>query len=155
MEHFTLHNCILPKELLYETKNHLWLREEDNKTYTVGITDMAQTMAGKVLHFRPWKPGSLRPANKPLAMLEAAKWLGVIRLPFAVEIVDYNIELEKEAFLINQFPYHHGWIIRVRPQDEVEARNLLLNAEQAYLAYRQHFKDWNLTECVHCVGFEV
>jgi len=155
MEYYELHHCILPKNLLYETKNHLWLKKEDDGLYTVGITDMAQTMAGKVLHFRPWKPGSVRPANKPLAMLEAAKWLGVIRLPFAVQIADYNKELEKEAFLINQFPYQRGWIIRVRPEDEKEVQTRLLGAEAALKAYKEHFEDWNLTDCVHCVGFEV
>ncbi|KAA3613573.1 MAG: hypothetical protein D8M58_16965 [Calditrichaeota bacterium] len=153
--HSNVRNCIIPHELFYDVKNHLWLRDERDGTWTVGLTDMAQTAGGKVLHFKPWKIGVKRKGNKPIAMLEAAKWLGVIRVPFPVTIIDYNKELLENTYSINQFPYTKGWIIRIKPDDNIDVREYLLDGETAGKEYKKNFDEWGLTDCVHCLGFEV
>ncbi len=153
--HSNIRNCIIPHELFYDTKNHLWLRAEEDETWTVGLSDMAQTAGGKVLHFKPWKRGIKRKANKPIAMLEAAKWLGVIRVPFPVIIVDYNEALLEDTYVINQYPYTKGWIVRIQPEAGTIVRDHLLDGEKAAKEYKEKFDEWELTDCVHCLGFEV
>jgi len=97
----TVSDCIIPTDRFYETRLHLWLRPENDGSVTVGLTDMAQTLAGKILHCTSKPLGLSRPANKPVAILEAAKWLGVIRVPFASTIVGSNELVPASASLIN------------------------------------------------------
>jgi glycine cleavage system H protein len=153
--HSNIRNCIIPHELFYDIKNHFWLREEKDGTWTIGLTDMAQTAGGKVLHFKPWKRGVKRKANKPVAMLEAAKWLGIIRVPFATTIVDFNEELLENAYAINQYPYTKGWIVRILPEEETIVKDCFLTGEEAAKEYKKNFDIWGLADCVHCLGFEV
>ncbi len=153
--HTVVKNCIIPHDLFYDSKNHFWLREEVNYEWTLGLTDMAQTLGGKVLHFKPWPRGKKRNTAKPIAMLEAAKWLGVVRVPFEVTIVDFNEELLEDAYAVNQYPYTRGWIIRFKTAADLKMTDHFLFGEEAAKAYRENFEKWQLTECVHCLGFEV
>lgn len=153
--HSAVNNCIIPHDLYYDTKNHYWLREEDADEWTLGLTDMAQTLGGKVLHFKPWAVGKKRKAGKPIAMLEAAKWLGVVRVPFDVTITGFNEELLDDAYAVNQYPYTRGWIIRFKTEAGLKMADFFPFGEDAAKSYTENFKKWELTECVHCLGFEV
>jgi len=147
-------DCLIPRDLLYETQMHLWLRPEDDGTLTVGLTDMAQTLAGKILYCTPRPAGLQRPANKPVAILEAAKWLGVIRVPFPTVIVASNEKLRDNPFAINQDPYGEGWVVRLAP-DSDDWRSHLVNGTEAPELYRAKFDEWQLEDCVHCLGAEL
>ncbi len=153
--HTVVQNCIIPHDLWYDTEQHLWLRDEGDGTWTIGLSDMAQTLGGKVLHYKPWKKGVRRKAKKPVVMLEAAKWLGVIRVPFPSEIAGINEELLKDTYMINQFPYTKGWLIRIKPDEGVDVPSFYVSGEEAGKLYAAHFEEWQLSECVHCLGFEV
>ncbi len=150
----TVRDCIIRTDRLYETGLHLWLRPENDGSVTVGLTDMAQTLAGKILHCTPKPLGLRRPANKPVAILEASKWLGVIRVPFASAIVGSNELAWADASLINQHPYTKGWVVRLQP-DRDDWREGLLEGVDAAAVYRENFERWGLVECVHCLGAEV
>ena len=50
-------NCVLPDDLLYQVTSNVWLRAHDDGTYELGMTDIAQSMAGSVIHCRIKKPG--------------------------------------------------------------------------------------------------
>lgn len=47
-------NCEIPENLYYyiEGKNTVWARLEGSDVVVVGITDLAQTMAGKIVKVR-------------------------------------------------------------------------------------------------------
>ncbi len=150
-----MENCIIPHDLYYDVNKHLWLKPEPDGAWTIGLTDMAQTLGGKVLHYKPWKEGIKRKANKPVVMLEAAKWLGVISVPFPVTVGAHNADLTQDAYMINQYPYTKGWLIKVYPQEGSDPRTFYVNGEEAGRLYKEHFAEWQLTECVHCLGFEV
>ena len=40
--------CELPEDLWYDL-DYLWVRPNDDGTFTIGLTDPAQTMAGRVV----------------------------------------------------------------------------------------------------------
>ncbi|MDH4224325.1 MAG: hypothetical protein OEW12_01605 [Deltaproteobacteria bacterium] len=158
-------NCYIPPGLLYETRTHLWFRREpgpkdavgsdgEDGLLTLGLSDMAQTAAGKILHFTPKTVGRVFLANKPVALLEAAKWLGVLRLPFDVRLEAVNLDVVENPFLVNRFPYTRGWVLRVAPMGRPRLEDHLLTADQAMDVYGLRFEEWGLTDCVHCLGFE-
>ena len=75
------HGCELPEDLWYDL-DYLWARPNDDGTFTIGLTDPAQTMAGRVVAATFRKPGTHRRAGRHLGTLESGKWVGGIPAPF-------------------------------------------------------------------------
>ncbi len=46
-------NCIIPKDRFYNLVKHQWIRAEKDGTLVLGLTDVAQTLAGKQGDRRP------------------------------------------------------------------------------------------------------
>lgn len=115
----TCHGCEFRPELHYDADFQIWVRVEGDGTVSVGMTDISQTRAGKIMHVRVRRPGSLRPKGKPVATVETGKWAGPVPNPF-----DCTIEAANDAVLdaperINRDPYA-AWIARVRPVQPLE-----------------------------------
>jgi len=108
--------CELPEDLLYDL-DYVWVRPEGDGTYTLGITDPAQTMAGRVQYIFFKKPGTHRPAGKSVARLESGKWAGGIPAPFAGTIERINPAVEENPGFVNVDPYHDAWLVVMRPDD--------------------------------------
>ena len=81
---------------------------------TVGMTDLAQTRAGRIMHVRVRRPGSIRPKGKPVATVETGKWAGPVPNPFNCVIEAANRAVLESPERINRDPYGE-WIARVRP----------------------------------------
>jgi len=54
-------------------------------------------------------------------------------MPLSGEIIAVNENLEDSPELINQSPYEEGWIIKIRPDDDNEAEELM--EKEAYLSF--------------------
>ncbi|MGA8049279.1 MAG: hypothetical protein WCA09_03770 [Burkholderiales bacterium] len=116
----TCHGCEVRPELHYDAEFQIWVRVERDGAVSIGMTDISQTKAGRIMHVRVRRPGSLRPRGKPVATVETGKWAGPVPNPF-----DCVIEAANEAVLesperINRDPYGE-WIARVRPSMPIEA----------------------------------
>lgn len=118
-------NCEIPENLFYyiEGKNTVWARREGD-VLVVGITDIAQTMAGKIVKVRVKKKGTKVERGKPVATMESGKWAGPVPAPVSGEIVDANAEVEKNPVIINQDPYGKGWIVKMKPSNPEELKQL-------------------------------
>ena len=129
--------CEFRPELYYDAEFQIWARPESDGTVSVGMTDISQTIAGKVLHVRVRKPGSLRPKGKPVATVETGKWAGPVPNPFDCTIEAGNDEVLDDPTLLNRDPYRH-WIARVRPvQPFGEAFAGLLTGAQAERGFNE------------------
>ncbi len=118
-------NCEIPENLFYyiEGKNTVWARLEGD-ILVVGITDIAQTMAGKVVRVRIKKKGTKVEKGKPIATMESGKWAGPVPAPVSGEIVEANAEVEKSPILVNQDPYGKGWIVKMKPNNMEDVKQL-------------------------------
>lgn len=127
--------CEFRSELYYDDQYQIWARVEDDGTLTVGMTDISQTIAGRILHVRVRKPGTLRPAGKPVATVESGKWAGPVPNLFDCIIDGANHEVLDNPALLNTHPYD-AWIARVRPAKTTgEALAVLVTGEGAYAGY--------------------
>ena len=52
-----LKNCMLPDELSYHVDFNVWIKKNDDGTIDLGMTDIAQSLAGSMLHCRQKKVG--------------------------------------------------------------------------------------------------
>ncbi len=126
--------CEFRSELYYDDQYQIWVRIEDDGTLAVGMTDISQTIAGKILHVRVRKPGTLRPAGKPVATVESGKWAGPVPNLFDCSIINANHEVLDNPALLNIQPYD-AWIARVRPVQQKEALGVLVTGDAAFAGY--------------------
>ena len=122
--------CEFRPALYYDDEYQIWVRPEEDGTLTGGMTDISQTIAGKVLHVRVRRPGSRRPRGKPVATVETGKWAGPVPNPFDCVIESGNEAVLAAPSLLNRDPYRH-WVARVRPDQPLEEalRGLLTGAD--------------------------
>ena len=149
-----INNCLLPEDLLYHVEYNVWLRPNDDRTIELGMTDIAQTMAGNILHCRPKAVGKTVKAGKSLATIESGKWVGPARSPIGGEIVAVNEALIADATLMNKSPYKQGWIVRLKPNDWEVDRTSLVSGAEALEGFKAYMAEKELGECIHCEGFE-
>ena len=149
-----LKNCWLPDELLYHVDFNVWIHKNDDGTIDLGMTDIAQSLAGNIIHCRPKKVGRSVKAGKSVATVESGKWVGPVKTPFAGEIVAANDDVESDATILNRSPYKQGWIVRIQPSNFDEDGVDLVSGNDAISGFETYMAEKEISECIHCEGFE-
>ena len=140
--------CELPEDLYYDL-DYLWARPNGDGSFTLGLTDPAQTMAGRVLAATFRKPGTHREAGRHVATIESGKWVGGVPLPFAGTLERINPAVTENPGLINVAPYTEAWLIVARPDDAEAALALLRHGPEAVAALREWVDRYDI-ECMRC-----
>ena len=118
----------LPSDLRY-TKDHEWLRLENDGTATIGITDHAQAALGDVTFVDLPKVGATFSEHAVFGTVESVKAASDLYCPVAGTIVGVNAELNGSPDLVNREPYTGAWMIRIK-LDNAAAAQALLTADQ-------------------------
>lgn len=122
-------------ENLYYTKEHEWLKIEDD-TATMGITDYAQKSLHEIVFVDlPEIKRKVR-QMEPIGTVESVKAVSEIYTPISGEIIEVNKKLNEKPELVNQDPYGKGWIAKIRPEKLDEEIKNLLDPER----YREYLK---------------
>ena len=114
----------LPGDLLY-TKDHEWLRKEDDGSVTVGITDHAQTALGDLVYVELPEIDAQVDVNGEMAVVESVKAASDVYSPVAGVVVEVNEALADVPETINSDPYGDGWIVRLQPSGDVGDAELM------------------------------
>ncbi len=114
----------LPGDLLY-TKDHEWLRREDDGTVTVGITDHAATSLGDLVYVELPEVGQEVESDGEMAVVESVKAASDVYAPIAGTVVAVNEDLADDPEKINSEPYGEGWIVRLTPTDDIDESVLM------------------------------
>lgn len=114
----------LPGDLLY-TKEHEWLRREDDGSVTVGITDHAQAALGDLVYVELPEVDQELEAEGEMAVVESVKAASDVYAPIAGKIIEVNEELTDDPEKINSDPYGDGWIVRIEPAEGVDESALM------------------------------
>jgi len=138
--------CIIQTDLHYLVEDHSWARFNDDGTVTVGITDVAENMAGPILHVYPRKKG-MRQKGQSLATIESGKWVGPLKSPITGEILEANAALDKDPGIVNRSPYGDGWIARMKPSKLDEEKSAFVTGDAAVEAYRKRIDEQNMRAC--------
>jgi len=120
----------IPKDLLY-TKEHEWVRIEDEDCALIGITDFAQNALGDVVYVEIPDVGSTVIEMTQIGFIESVKVASELYTPVSGEIIELNTEMmDGVPELVNTDPYGDGWIMRVRTSNWEADRKQLLSAEE-------------------------
>ena len=109
----------LPGDLRY-TNEHEWLRQEEDGTVTIGITDHAQSALGDLVYVELPEIGQSVDIGGEMAVVESVKAASDVYAPIAGEVVAVNEDLSDDPEKINADPYGDGWIVRMQPSGEGE-----------------------------------
>lgn len=118
----------IPEELLY-TKDHEWVRIEDNGMATVGITDFAQGELGDIVYVEIETKGETIGREEVFGSVEAVKTVSDLFMPLSGEIAEVNGNLEKNPEAVNSDPYGEGWMVKIK-LTEAGGKDDLLSAKQ-------------------------
>ena len=133
----TAKGCDLPDDLYYFVEKHIWLRPEGEEV-VMGLTDVAQHLAGKVIAVTIKKVGRSLTKGQSAATVESSKWVGPVPTPVSGEIIAANADLVADPELINRDCYGAGWVVRLRAGNWAEeSAELVTGADglQRYTAY--------------------
>lgn len=121
----------IPDNLKY-TKEHEWLRLEEDGTIVVGVTDYAQESLGDVTFVELPEIGASFAAGETFGVVESVKAASDLFMPVSGEVTEINEALADAPEKVNASPFGDAWMIKVRP-DNADDLGQLLDAK----AYRE------------------
>ncbi|WP_067562636.1 glycine cleavage system protein GcvH [Halofilum ochraceum] len=128
----------VPSDLKY-TRDHEWLRLEDDAVVTIGITDHAQAQLGDLVFVEVPETGSSLGAGDAAAVVESVKAASDVYAPVAGEVVGANEQLDESPELVNNDPFGEGWIYKLRVENP-DALDELMSAAD-YEAFAESEED--------------
>ena len=114
----------LPGDLLY-TKEHEWIRREDDGTVSVGVTDHAQSALGDLVYVELPEVGQEVEEGGDMAVVESVKAASDVYAPIAGTVAAVNEELADTPETINADPYGEGWIVKLQPSGDIDEGELM------------------------------
>ena len=113
----------IPEDLNY-TEEHEWIRVADENA-TVGITDFAQSQLGDIIFLELPDVDDKIISGEPFGEIEAVKTVSELFAPVDGTVIEVNNDLEDFPEKVNQDCYGDGWIIKIKPKNEIEIEDLL------------------------------
>lgn len=114
----------MPGDLQY-TKEHEWLRREDDGSVTLGITDHAQSALGDLVYVELPEIGQELEVDGEMAVVESVKAASDVYAPLSGSVLAVNEALEDDPEKINSDPYGDGWIVKLQPAGEIDESGLM------------------------------
>lgn len=115
------------------TRDHEWVRLEDDGTLTIGITDHAQEALGDIVFAELPDVAREVVEGELFATVESTKAASDIYAPVAGRVSEVNENVVDDPGLINRDPTGEGWFMRIEPADDETFETLM--DEEAYEAY--------------------
>ena len=109
----------LPGDLKY-TREHEWLRQEEDGSVTIGITDHAQSALGDLVYVELPEVDQDVESGGEMAVVESVKAASDVYAPLGGTIIQINEALSDDPEKINADPYGDGWIVRLQPSGDAE-----------------------------------
>lgn len=144
------HGCAIPEEYLYDVELNVWVRLEDDGTARLGMTDVAQTLCGKIVSLSFKRVGTTVARGRTLAVIESAKWVGPFRSPLTCELLETNeAAFVADGLIANRDPYGAGWLVRIASVVLDDERAHLVDGVAAFDQY-QEIIDRDEITCMRC-----
>jgi glycine cleavage system H protein len=124
----------IPSDLKY-TKSHEWVRQAQNGTIEIGITDHAQSALGDLVFVEVPDVGRALSAGEACAVVESVKAASDVYSPLAGKVIANNGALASKPELLNEDPYGAGWLFRLETTGSAAVSSLMsAGAYQTFLA---------------------
>lgn len=117
------------------TKEHEWVSLDEDNIATVGITNFAQEQLGDITYIQLPKEGDNIGKDETFGVVESVKAVSDLYAPITGRVVEVNLPLLQSPELVNEDPYHDGWLIKVEVKDEHRSQVDVLMTDKEYSSY--------------------
>ncbi|UOQ84053.1 glycine cleavage system protein GcvH [Gracilibacillus salinarum] len=111
------------------TKDHEWVIQIDDQKARIGITDFAQEQLGDIVFVESAEVGSELKAGETMGTIESVKAASDIYSPLSGRVITVNEALEHEPEIVNEDPFHAGWLIEIEVTNAEEFKQLLIEKD--------------------------
>lgn len=111
-------------ENLKFTEDHLWVRVL-GKRAQVGLSDYFQGELGEILTVELPDIGDVLERGESFGEIESVTTVTDLIAPISGTISATNSELDDTPSLVNEDPYHEGWLLEIELTDKTELEELL------------------------------
>lgn len=111
-------------ENLKFTEDHLWVRVS-GKRVQVGISDYFQDELGEILTVELPDVGDVVERGESFGEIESVTTVTDLLAPVSGTISAINGELDDNPALVNEDPYHEGWLLEIELSDKAELEELM------------------------------
>src|SRR5918996_1887969 len=106
------------------TEDHVWVRVT-GKHAQLGLSDYAQDELGEVIAVELPDVGDSLERGESFGEIESVKTVSDLIAPVSGTVLAVNTDLEDHPTLVNEDPYHEGWLLEVELSDKGEIEELM------------------------------
>ena len=110
--------------ILRFSTDHLWVRADGDRAQ-VGLSNRGQAKLGEIIASELPETGEQIEQGEQFGELESTRTVHELIAPISGRITAVNADIEASPALVNEDPYHEGWLIEVELSDEDELEELM------------------------------
>ena len=114
----------IPSDLKY-TDTHEWIREEEDGSITVGLSDPMQALLGEIVFVELPEIDQEVKTGEEIGAIESVSESIELYSPVSGTVIEVNELLREKPELINLDAYHDAWIFKMMPEDLEALKDLL------------------------------
>ena len=114
---------------IFFSRDHLWVRMDDEIRATLGMTDFLQDKLGEIYSLRLPEEGEELIKEESFGLLEAKNGRQELIAPISGEVVEINYEALEVPEIINDDPLSEGWLLKLEIPSGQEFEDLLTEEE--------------------------
>ncbi|MEW6387283.1 MAG: glycine cleavage system protein H [Thermodesulfobacteriota bacterium] len=115
------------------SRDHIWVRLDDDIRATLGVTDFLQEKMGEIYSLRLPEEGEEIIKEEAFSALEARNGRRELIAPISGEVIDVNYEALEVPEIVNEDPFTEGWLVKLEMPSSQEFDELL--SEEEYEDY--------------------
>jgi len=111
-------------EHLKFTEDHLWVRVS-GKRAQVGLSEYMQDEMGEIIAVELPDIGDTLEKGESFGEIESVRTVTDLIAPVSGTVSATNADLEDHPALVNEDPYHEGWLLEIELSDKAELEDLM------------------------------
>ncbi|MFW6126663.1 MAG: glycine cleavage system protein H [Thermodesulfobacteriota bacterium] len=111
------------------SRDHIWVRMDDDIQVTLGITDYLQEKLGEIYSLPLPEEGEEINKDEPFGTIEAKNGRQELIAPISGEVIESNYETVEVPEIVNEDPLLEGWLLKVEMSASLEFDDLLTEEE--------------------------
>jgi glycine cleavage system H protein len=118
------------------SRDHIWVRMDDDSQATLGLTDFLQEKLGEIYSLRLPEEGEEFIKDEFFSVVEAKNGRRELKAPVSGEVMEVNYEAMEVPEIVNEDPLSEGWLVKVELTSGLEFDELFTEEE-----YEEHLSE--------------
>lgn len=111
------------------SSTHEYLLDNENGTFTIGLTDYAVEQLGDIVFLELPEIGTEFQKGETFAAIESVKAASEIYMPIAGKVIEVNERLVETPEELNQDVWENGWLVKIESSADASDMTDLMEYE--------------------------